>query len=215
MDLRDLTRAALAGWKWIVTCLALGVGLSIAYLAATPATYEAGAAVVVLANGPVSITEAEQGFSMSSQLADTVATIIDSPAVLEAVSTDTLAVSTLLDMTTATARPMTSTIDIVVQSTDPELAATVANAVADSTRETVPEMLGDDGAAGKLPVAIEIIRPATQPAAPFAPNSQGVLVIGTSLGLCAGLALAIGLGGLKPQSRRGARPAARIRTTSS
>ncbi|MFW7414192.1 YveK family protein [Demequina sp. SO4-18] len=203
MDLRDLTRFAVAGWTWIVLCVALGAGLAVAYLWSTPAVYQASAAVVVLANGPQSITEAEQGVNMSAQLANTVATIIDSPAVLESVSTDSLSVSELADMTTAEVPPQTSSIDIVVQSTDPDRAASVANGIASSASEIVPEMLGDDGEAGKLPVIIEVIRPAAAPAAPFSPNTQGVLVIGIALGLCAGLAIAIGVGAARPRKRAG------------
>ncbi|MFW2513779.1 YveK family protein [Demequina sp. SO4-13] len=201
MDLRDLTRFALAGWKWIALCVALGVGLAVAYLGSTPSVYQASAAVVVLANGPQSITEAEQGVNMSAQLANTVATIIDSPAVLESVSTESLSVGELLDMTAAQAPPQTSSIEIVVESTNPEVAASVANGVAASATEIVPEMLGDDGEEGKLPVIIEVIRPATEPGSPFSPNAQGVMVIGTALGLCAGLAIAIGLGAAKPRQR--------------
>jgi capsular polysaccharide biosynthesis protein len=191
MDLRDMIAAVKDGWRWVAIAVGMGAVLATGYLILTSVEYQASAEVVVLANGPETIPEAEQGATMSAQLADTVASIIDSPAVLEDLASDSLTTSELMSMTDAVVRDGTSTIGIVVRSTDADAVAAVANEAAESARRTVPEMLGDDGVNGKLPVTVEIITPAVEPSSPVSPNAQGVLVIGVALGLCAGLALAL------------------------
>ncbi|WP_084125891.1 YveK family protein [Demequina sp. NBRC 110054] len=194
MDFNDIRVAVIRGWMWIAAAIVVGGGAAVAYIAITPPLYSASAEVVLIANGPASISEAQQGVSMSVQLADTVAAIIDSPAVLASVSEDDdLSTADVTDMLTATARSLTSTIDITVWSSDPELAASVANAAAESAHEVIPELLGNEDDAGNLPLALEVIRPASVPGSPVSPNAKGVLVMGLGLGLCAGVAVAVAL----------------------
>ncbi|GIG53423.1 YveK family protein [Demequina activiva] len=210
MDLRDMIAAVMHGWRWVAIAVGGGAVLAAGYLVATTAEYQASAEVVVLANGPETIPEAEQGAAMSAQLATTVASIIDSPAVLDELASDALTTNELMAMTRTVVRDGTSTIGIVVLDADADVAAAVANEAAESARRTVPQMLGDDGVNGKLPVTVEIITPAEPPSSPASPNAQGVLVIGVALGLCAGVAIALATA--SGAAAQAAAPARRTRT---
>ncbi|MFV0633104.1 YveK family protein [Demequina sp.] len=193
MDLRDLRRAAVRGWWWIVGCTLVGAGAGLAYVEVTPAQYDATATVVLLANGPQSIPDAQSGASTTIQLSETVATIIDSPSLLESAATDEVTAQHLVDMTTVTPRTLTSTLDIVVRADDPQLSATLANAAAAAARDEIPQLLGGTGEDGDLPLTIEILAAASAPDTPAFPLTKGVLVITTSLGVAIGITVAVAL----------------------
>lgn len=193
MDLRELWRAVARRWWILVAFLALAAAGAFAYLTITPPVYQAVAEVVLIANAPSTIGETQQGVSTTNQLAETAATIIDSPALLESAATDQRSAADLADMITVSARAQTSTIDIVAWSDSPDEAADAANAAAGAAQEGLPPLLGATGEGDALPLAVETLRPATSPSAPFSPDRQGVIVIGLALGLCAGLAVAIGV----------------------
>jgi len=191
MDLRDFGRAIARGWLPIVLALVVGGAAAWAYLAYVPKEYDATATVVLVANS-TTMAEAQQGVAFSSAAASTAATIIDSPAVLDGVDAGSLTTEELVLMTTAAARTGTSTIDITVRSTDPAVAASVANAAADAATTVIPGILGvvatDQSAAT---ARVEVIRPAVAPTDPATPDSRGVIVISLSIALLVGLAIAI------------------------
>ncbi|WP_084130353.1 YveK family protein [Demequina sp. NBRC 110055] len=191
MDLRDLWRALSRRWWAVLGCVALAGVAAYGYLAATPAVYQASSEIVLIANSPTTIGETAQGVSTTTQLAETAATIIDSPALLEAAATDELSAQQLADMISVASRTLTSTIDIVAMSDSPAAAAQAANAAAQAARDELPALLGADGESGDLPLAVTVLREASEPSAPFSPDAKGVMVIAVALGLCGGIAAAL------------------------
>ncbi|WP_084102573.1 YveK family protein [Demequina sp. NBRC 110051] len=191
MDLRDLWRALTRRWWAVLGCLVLAGAAAYGYIAVTPAVYQASSEIVLIANSPTTIGETAQGVSTTTQLAETAATIIDSPALLEAAATDDYSAQRLADMISVTSRTLTSTIDIVAMSDSPATAAQAANAAAQAAQDELPALLGADGESGDLPLAVTVLREAAEPSAPFSPDAKGVMVIAVALGLCAGIAAAL------------------------
>lgn len=211
MDLRDFGRALARGWWIIVAGIVLGGAGAAAYLAVVTAEYEATSTVVLVANQPTTISDAQQGAAYSAAMAATVATMIDSAAVLDEVQLDGLPTEELALMTTTAARVGTSTIDIVVRTTDPDLSAELADTIANRATEVIPPLLGTAPTAAVVPptdvtapapvlappVQVLVLRTAVVPTDAVSPSLRGTIVIGLALGLCLGLIVAIAREGLR------------------
>lgn len=210
MEFRDYLRAFGRSWYLIVIAVVVGGALAWTYATVAPKRWEAVTALVLVADGTQSVAEAQQGAALVESSASTAATIIDSPAVLsDAAAEAGVSVDDLGPSTTATARLGTATIDVIVASSDADLAARSARAIAASAIRNVPSLVGGITPDGQPQVRVEVIREATTPSRPTSPDLTGVLGIGLTLGLLAGIAISILRFSLDPRIR-GARDLERL-----
>lgn len=187
-------------WLVIAAGPVIGLGLAIAYTSTQPAVYSASAELFVSTT-----TEDKNGSDLvnsglyASNLVSSYAGVATSPAVLDRV------VTTLdLDMTaaelerhvTATVPLNTVLVRVDVAMDDPEVAADVANAIAQQLPAVV-EALTRPSADVAAPVELRVIRSAAPDDQQIAPKPALNALVGLVLGGTLGLAVAMVLEGLR------------------
>jgi capsular polysaccharide biosynthesis protein len=187
MELRDYLLALRRYWTtWVgVTVAALAVALGVVLI--SPPSYAATAQVFV-----ASLGEGTSGSQFVNQRVTSYPEVARSNAVLGPVIEDlglSESVATLRDRVSASNPAETSQIDISVTSVDAELAAVVANAVAEQFG-TVVERLERPGN-GDAPVELTVTDPATVPSSPVSPAPGLLLPLGLAVGLALGAAAAV------------------------
>ncbi|WP_084126832.1 Wzz/FepE/Etk N-terminal domain-containing protein [Demequina sp. NBRC 110054] len=194
MELDYYLKAIRRGWWRIVLAALLGAALGAAYLVISPKTYDATARVVVAANDPTSIPDAQSGAQFVSSMATTVAAMIVSPVVLEPVAEElgeALSPTELASMITVETESETGLLTVRVRTDDAQVAAEVATAVAESASATVPEQVGGTNSEGDDLLRVDVLSTPEPPSRPTSPSTKGVMVIAVLIGVTVGLALAI------------------------
>ena len=143
MDLKDYLRILRENWLPIVLITLLGLGLAAGATALTQPKYTASTQVFVAVGGGDSATEILQGSSFSEKRVTSYVSLAKSPRVLQPVI-DELGLDTtaeeLAETVTANAPLQTVLINIGATHTDPERAAQIADATAESLIRTVGEV---------------------------------------------------------------------------
>lgn len=193
MDLRELLRILRRHWILIVA-LTLGgllVGGTSAVL--TKPTYVAETQLFVAIQNSGSIQELQQGNSFSQARVQSYVKTADTPIVLQP-AIDALGLNLTSDQLAgrikATSDPNTVLITLTASDTSPVQAAAMSQAVADSLVRVV-ENLEKPKAGGTAPVGLFVIKPATPPVSPSAPDTKLNLLLGLLLGLGTGMGLAM------------------------
>lgn len=181
-------------WLVIVVGPVLGAALAFAYTSQQPATYVSTAEMFVSTT-----TEDDNGSDLvnsglyASNLVSSYASVATSPAVLDRV------ITTLdLDMTSGElARHVTSTVPlntvivrVEVRIDDPELAADIANAIAQQLPAVI-ETLAKPSADVPAPVELRVIQTALPDGDQVSPQPTLNLLVGLVLGGVAGVAVAV------------------------
>lgn len=181
---------------WIsIACLTLtgsAVGL-VASLTATPVYTATSQTFVSVSSTSDTATDLMQGSSFTVRQVKTYTELVTSPRVLQPVI-DELGLSETAAMlgTRVTAEsPMdTVLINITVSDGSPELAASIADAVADSLA-TVVRQLETPPDGGQSPVQLSTVRVATVPQSPTSPNVMLNVVLGLLIGIAIGVGTAV------------------------
>lgn len=193
LDLRDYLRIVRHNWIWIVAATLTSLLISGALAVLSKPTYTADTQLFVAIQNSGSVSELQQGNTFSQARVQSYVKTVGSPIVLQP-AIDSLG----LEMTSdeLSRRVTTSTdldtviINISVTDTSPVQAAAIAQGVAASLIKAV-DTLEKPKTGGSSPVSLSIIKPATAPETPSAPNTRLNLLIGLLIGLVLGIAAAV------------------------
>lgn len=192
MESRSVLRLIRYHWVAVLICAQLGLMAGAAVAITAPREYTASADVFVQVTGGSSTSDVASTTNFSQQQARNFSAVADREVVLAPVI-DELG----LDMTVAQLRgrvstvvPLNSTmITISVTADTPQSAAEIANQVATSLTEVVPDLTPE--VFGESPVRLQVIETATPPARPSSPNVPLYLFFGLLAGLVAGAVLVV------------------------
>lgn len=190
MDLAQLVSMLRRRWLVIVVCTLLGTALGVVVPMTMTPVYDARAQLFVSISG----SDAEASLQ-SSQLTlsriKSYVPLVASPDVLRPVIEELdldLTVPQLREKVTVSSPPNSLVLNVTAQSGDAELAAGIANLVADELGAFIVELETAPGA--QQHVTTTMFRPAEVPADPASPRTKMSLALGLLGGLMAGLALA-------------------------
>jgi polysaccharide biosynthesis transport protein len=195
VDLRSYL-AILAKRAWlivsvVVMCLAAAAG---SILLMTP-TYRGDAQLFVstqISSGNLN-QELFQGSNFSAERVKSYSQLVTSPTVLDPVIAELslpLDARQLADHVSAKVPLETVMIDISATSDSPEMAAAIANSVANSLAKVIGELESSE-TRGSSPVKATVVTPAMVPASPSSPSIPINLGLGLLVGLIAGVGLAV------------------------
>lgn len=195
VDLRGYL-AIFAKRAWLivsVVVLAL-VAAAASVLIMTP-TYEGKAQMFVstqISSGNVN-QELFQGSSFSAERAKSYALLVTSPTVLDPVIAQLslpMSAHELADHISAEVPVETVLIEISAESNSPEMAAALANAVADSLAKVIGDLETSE-TRGSSPVNATVVTPAVAPTSPASPSIPINLGVGLLIGVVTGVGLAL------------------------
>lgn len=190
MDIRDILRILRRSWVLITAATLAGLLLGGAASMLTKPTYTAHTQLFVAIQGSGSIQELQQGNTFGQARVQSYVKTIDTPVVLQP-AIDALGLGVTPEELSSHVKASTDVdtvlISIAVEDHSPVQAAAIAQAIADSLIKAV-DNLEKPKAGGASPVSLSVIRPATAPSGPSAPDTRLNLL----LGLVTGLALGIG-----------------------
>ncbi|MBO0925899.1 capsular biosynthesis protein [Cellulomonas sp. zg-ZUI199] len=193
MTVQEYTGALARHWVVIVlTALAGGV-VGYLYAASQPAQYRSTASVMLAAQQGESPVDLLQGATYVQNLMASYTVLASSPLVLEHAIEDLGLATTPSDLARQVRvdSPLdTSVIEISVAQPSPQEARAVADAVAASLADAVPQV-SPRGAQEASAVRVTVIAPATAAQAPVAPNTRFLVASGLLLGALLGCAYAV------------------------
>jgi len=177
-------------WTASLTVLGVAVGLALALL--LPPQYRASASLFVSVGG-ATVGELSQGGSFSESRVASYSELATSPRVLTAAARSADVDATVDELRRAVSATGTGeTVILTVTATwgDPEVAAALAQAVADEVVDVVGG-LERPGADGRPLVDLSVYQPAEVPDEPVAPRPLVDVAVGLLVGLAAGIAAAL------------------------
>lgn len=193
MDLRDYMHIMRRNWIVIVASALVGLLAGGVASVLTRPTYTAETQLFVAIQGSGSVQELQQGNTFSQARVQSYVKTIDSPVVLQPV-VDELGLGITADdlaaHVSATTDANTVLISISVTDSSAVQAAAIGQAVASSLVKAV-NTLEKPQTGGASPVSLSIIKPATAPTAPSAPNTRLNLLLGLAVGLALGCGIAV------------------------
>lgn len=193
MDLRDYLRILRRYWILIVAATLSGVLIGGAASVLAAPVYEADSQLFVAIQNSGSAQELQQGNTFSQARVQSYVKTVETPVVLQPVI-DTLGLSMTTDELAshvkATTDLNTVLITITVSDRSAVGAASISQAVATSLISAV-DTLEKPKTGGSSPVSLSIIKPATAPSAPSAPNVRVNLILGLIVGLGVGITAAV------------------------
>lgn len=187
MDLTDYLGVLRKRWSTIVLIALLTLGAAVALTLAAVPQYTATTRMFFAAEGGESISDLNQGSTFAERQMVSYAAVAASPMVLDPVIEDLdldVQAHELAEALTATILPNSVILDISATDEDPQLAADLADAVADEL-SAVAEDLSPERSDGTQPVQATIVTEARVPTEPSAPNT----VLNVALGLVFGVLL--------------------------
>lgn len=194
MELRDYLRIVRKGWILITAIALVAIGAAAAYSFLKTPEYSASAKVFVSVQSSETVSDLAQGNTLIINKVKTYAELVSTPAVLQPVIDDLAIEATVTDVAkqiTATAPLDTTLIQIDATSTDPALAADLANSAAQNLSAAVAAVEAPAVGDGASPVRITQVTDALVPTSPESPNIPLNLALGALIGLALGLGVAV------------------------
>jgi len=191
LDIGEYGRLLRRQWISILSLALAGLLIAGIVSVLSPPKYSADTELFVAIQGSGSVQELQQGNTFGQARVQSYVKTVTSPLVLQpAIDALGLGMSSaeLATRVHATADLNTVLINVSVVDDSPVRAAAIAEAVANSLVKAV-DALEKPTNNGNSPVSLSIIKPATAPTVPTAPNTRLNLL----LGLLAGLALGVGI----------------------
>lgn len=194
MDLQEYLRVLRERWLLVVLCLVLGLAAAGVATYRTPRQYASSATMFVSAQASTRDTaDAYQGSLLSQQRISSYAQLLSS----QRVAADAigrlrlpLAPAALAKRVRVESSGESVLLTATVWDTDPQRAAAVTNAVADSFIQLVTELERAPDPRQPPSVAVRVVQPAEPSLTPVAPQRGLNLALGALLGLLVGLAAA-------------------------
>lgn len=179
--------------RWIPALIAalLVLGAVVGFTLLQTPTYQAKNRMFVQTQAGGSVTELNSGVIFAQQQITSYADLATTPLVLEPVIEELGLDSSPQDLASqisTSVPPETLILEIAASSEDPGQAAEIANATAESLRQTVSELETDGNTSS---VELTVIAPATTPSSPASPSLPRNLAVGLVLALMAGVATAV------------------------
>lgn len=193
LDLSDYLRMFRRNWLLIVASSLVGLLLGAAVTLVTKPTYTADTQLFVAIQNSGSVQELQQGNTFGQARVQSYVEIIHSPVVLQPVI-DSLGLATtpaeLATRVKASSDLNTVLISISASDTSAVRAAAIAQEAAASAISAV-DTLEKPKTGGPSPVNLSIIKPATAPLSPAAPNTKLNVLLGILVGLLVGVAATV------------------------
>ncbi len=193
MTFHNFVLAIRKNWIAIVALGVLGALAGLIYATAQPDTYRAQSSVVIVPARGDSTSELVQGSNYVSGLVATYTVVAISPVVLDRVIAD-LDLDTsaqALSKSISVDSPLDTTVlQISVTGSDAAAVTRIANSVAEELATAVEGLSPQTTASGPA-VRVELIKSATEPRVPIAPNTRLLIALGALTGLAAGFVFAI------------------------
>jgi|GEM_PF-2305821 len=193
MDLKELLGAIRRGWKAFAVAFAICVAIALVAIVVARPMYSSQTRLFVSLQGTGSALELQQGSTFTEARAVTYAETASTPVVLGPVIEDLnleMTPDELSKHITASADPETVLITITASAAQPDTAADIAEATAESLISIVEE-LETPNSDDESPVNLSVVAPATVPTSASSPSIPGYLATGVILGLVLGAAAAI------------------------
>ncbi|HEY9494048.1 MAG TPA: polysaccharide biosynthesis tyrosine autokinase [Intrasporangium sp.] len=189
MTIRDLLGVIRTRWRLIAFCMLVVIGATAATSIATTPVYEATARIY-LATVKASDNEPGGAYAITQKDLNTYAEILDSPDIQEPLRERLgLAAGTPLNVS-ATVAELTNMLDIKAHSSNPQLAAAVANeagpVLAEAAKKFSPLLANNNQI-----VTADAIIPASVPSEPISPNVKTNLALALLAGLIVGVGVAL------------------------
>jgi capsular exopolysaccharide synthesis family protein len=193
VKLNDFIRVIRKRWQIIVAVMFVALAGAALVTALSPKIYEASTQLFVSTSGGSDSSALLSGSSFTQQRVKSYADVITTPKVLGPVISslrlDTTA-ARLGDQVTATVPLDTVLIEVAVTSTNPRVAAQVADAVGRQFIKTVADLESvTEGQSS--PVKVTVVSAPTVPTTPISPRRTLNLALGGVLGVLLGIGLAL------------------------
>lgn len=193
MDIRDYVRIARVHWVFIAALTLLGLLLGAGASVAIKPTYTSELQLFVAIQSSGTVQELQQGNTFTQARVQSYVKTVGSPIVLQP-AIDSLGLRVTSDQLSGRVRATTDLntvlINISVTDSSPVQAQAITQAVGNSLIKAV-ETLEKPKSGGSSPVGLSIIKPATAPSTPSAPNTPLYLLLGTAIGFGVGAGGAI------------------------
>lgn len=193
MDLRDYLNVLTKRWRSVTAVtLAVLALVALATMLQTP-RYTASTKLFFATTGGNSVTEVAQGSTFAEKQMASYAQVAKSPYVLQPVIDELgldKSVSALAKSVSASVPPQTVILDVAVTDADPQLAATIANAIGAQMSKRAAD-LAPKRANGDDVVRVTVFSSAEPPGAPSQPKVWRNLAVGLLLGLLLGFGIAL------------------------
>lgn len=193
LDIREYMRIFRRSWILIAAVTLVGILIAAIFSALSKPTYTSETQLFVAIQSSGTVQELQQGNTFSQARVQSYVKTVTTPVVLQPVIDSlglTMSAEELSRHVKAGTDANTVIVNISASNNSPAQAAAIAAAVATSLVETV-ESLEKPKTGGASPVNISVIKPATAPASPSAPNTRMNLLVGLILGLGTGFGLAL------------------------
>ena len=193
MEPIDYLRTITRRWLLIVIVGLIGGAAAWGYASTIPAQYQATNSVFVTSDRGETTSELLQSSTFTQNLVQSYAQLATTPTVLEPVISRlglNISAQALAARVTAVTPLNTVFINITVTSRSAAQAVSLADAISDSLATTV-ENLAPKGPDNLPSITLKTVSPAQLPGAPFAPNTQLIVITGLLLGLVAGVLYAL------------------------
>ncbi|MCM3697148.1 polysaccharide biosynthesis tyrosine autokinase [Microbacterium oleivorans] len=192
MELSDYIRVLRKNWIVVVVLILIGVGAAAAFSLTRTPTYESTSSIAVSTQVGGSVTDVQQGSNFAQTRINTYVGLVNKPIVLNPVIADLnlgTTAESLASKVSASAALNTTLITITVADGDPIVAADLANAIAASLSDVVPEIEPQIDEGGS-PIRLTRVSDAQPALAPSSPNVPFNLALGSLLGLAIGIGFA-------------------------
>lgn len=192
MELQDYVRVIRKRWRIILATIVLAVAAGVGYTLLTPPVYQSTAQLFVSTSSAASPADLAAGKTFTQSQVKTYADLVTTPRVLDPVIAKLSLSRTATElgrMVTAAIPAETVLINISARSGDPQQAPAIANAVAEQTAKTIPELETVNRSSGS-PVKVSVVMNAG-PAERIAPRPVRNVLLGLALGSVLGLGLGL------------------------
>ncbi|MEF2978746.1 polysaccharide biosynthesis tyrosine autokinase [Subtercola sp. YIM 133946] len=195
MGLHDYIRVIRKGWIFIVVFALVGLGAGAAYAATATRHYTATATMYVSVQASDTPTPGEltSGNTYAQAKVKSYLDILTSASVLDSVISDLhldMTAKQLASKISANSPTGTVIIELTATDNDPQTAANIANATADSFSTVVVQSLEKPTSGGSSLVKVAVIDPATPSSSPVSPDVPLSIALGFIVGLIFGVAAA-------------------------
>jgi capsular exopolysaccharide synthesis family protein len=189
VSLRDFLAVLRARWKVIVVVTLLVLAATAAAVSSMTRVYTASASFYLAAKDNSNGTENRGTYAITTNDLSTYVAVLGSPAVMEPLRGRLgLPAGTPIDVSATVAKD-SSILTVTAHSTDPELAADIANATGPQLADVADQFSVLLKSTGQS-VTATTVSPASVPGAPTSPDVTRDLLLGLLAGLCLGTGLA-------------------------
>lgn len=193
MALSDYLRILRKNWLLLLLLTVVGLSSAAAYTLSRTPVYESSSTVFVSTQAGGTAAELQQGSTFTQARINTYVGLATAPIVLQPVISELglgVSADTLATNVKASAALNSTLITVTVADPGSARAAEIANAIASSLADVIPQ-LEPESSNGGSPVRLSQVREAEPARSPSSPNVALNLALGILIGLAAGVGVAV------------------------